>query len=605
MRSYLSKFFYILSLSKKKFFFLVILLILVSTLEALGIGLVGPFLKLAGKPEILYQYPSLSKIYDYLELSSEQEFIALIGLIIISVFIVKSLLTWLIKVYVFKISYKERAKLSARLIKLYLKAPYVFTLQKSSAYATQIIHQDTQAFAMNIFMTILNNIANIAIAFSLIILLCLTDVLAVLVVLAIILPLILFFYSLKDKIKQYGKTLVNTNEESIRVINHSTGGLKEIKVIGCQPYFENQLAQQVNKFANAGTSLMAIKLIPRFLAETVIMVSLIGYTSICLLLGVQLEELTASLGIFALASLRLMPAITNLANGINTLKSSSYRLDKIYFTIRELEQENSDQKYLIDYQIKDCINQKETIYNPHKLVFSKQISVESVSFKYPGCMDNALDNISFLIEKNKSIALIGKSGAGKTTLVDVVLGLLIPQAGDIKVDNQSIYDDLRSWQNAIGYIPQSIFLSEDTVKRNIAFGVPDNLVDQKRLKEVIEAAQLEEVIQELPSGVETIVGERGIRLSGGQRQRIGIARALYHEREILVLDEATSALDQETENLVTKAIHSLSGKKTIIIIAHRLTTVENCNHIYLIDKGQIIKSGSYQEVVFSEQLSLN
>jgi ATP-binding cassette, subfamily B, bacterial PglK len=196
--------------------------------------------------------------------------------------------------------------------------------------------------------------------------------------------------------------------------------------------------------------------------------------------------------------------------------------------------------------------------------------------------------------------LIGKSGAGKTTLVDVILGLLIPQNGDIIVDGTSIYPDLRAWQNLIGYVPQSIFLIDDTLERNIAFGVPDQLIDRQKLDKAIIAAQLEELVEQLPHGIGTMVGERGVLLSGGQRQRVGIARALYHEREILVFDEATAALDNETEGLVTEAIKSLSGIKTMIIIAHRFSTIEHCDRIYQLDKGCLVKSGSYREVILEE-----
>jgi ATP-binding cassette, subfamily B, bacterial PglK len=198
------------------------------------------------------------------------------------------------------------------------------------------------------------------------------------------------------------------------------------------------------------------------------------------------------------------------------------------------------------------------------------------------------------------IALIGKSGAGKTTLVDVILGLLQPEKGDILADGESIYQNIRSWQDLVGYIPQSIFLVDDTVERNIAFGVPNSKIDSAKLERVIKVAQLGELVEQLPNGIKTQVGERGIRLSGGQRQRIGIARALYHEREILVLDEATAALDNETESLISEAINSLAGQKTLIIIAHRLSTVKNCDRIYLLEKGRIVNSGTYQEVVMSK-----
>ena len=231
------------------------------------------------------------------------------------------------------------------------------------------------------------------------------------------------------------------------------------------------------------------------------------------------------------------------------------------------------------------------------ITFSNQIELDHITYSYENSSQLAVENISLRIKKGQSIALIGKSGSGKTTLVDIILGLLDPKAGDILVDGKSIYNNLRSWQDMVGYIPQSIFLIDDTVERNIAFGVPDRLIDTERMYQAIKAAQLEELIAQLPEGIKTQVGERGVRLSGGQRQRIGIARALYHERKILVLDEATSALDNETERLVSDAIKSLAGTKTLIIIAHRLTTVEHCDRVYLLEKGRVVESGSYREVV--------
>jgi ABC-type bacteriocin/lantibiotic exporter with double-glycine peptidase domain len=215
---------------------------------------------------------------------------------------------------------------------------------------------------------------------------------------------------------------------------------------------------------------------------------------------------------------------------------------------------------------------------------------------------DAVHTVNLTIQKGESIAIIGRSGSGKTTLVDVILGLLKPDSGDIELDGRSIYSNLPAWQNLIGYIPQSIFLTGDSIERNIAFGVPDHLIDPNKMETAIQSAQLEHLIQELPQGIKTEVGERGIRLSGGQRQRIGIARALYHSREILVLDEATSALDNETEELVTESIKSLSGSMTMIIIAHRLSTVAHCDRVYQMEKGQIIQSGSYEEVVIQGNL---
>jgi ATP-binding cassette, subfamily B, bacterial PglK len=359
------------------------------------------------------------------------------------------------------------------------------------------------------------------------------------------------------------------------------------------------------------------------------------------------QQLTTELGVFAIAAIRLMPAINQLLTGMTTLKSSTYVLDKLYSDLKTLEIIEIDQKknapfsehkfsdtesaYHLSsekeiYPVKHPLLKKFLTYssadyqvlatdsvdisNHHKpsqqstqlLPFKDCIELENITFCYPKMERNALQGINLKIRRGESIAIIGRSGSGKTTLVDVILGLLQPDAGDIKVDGQSVYNDLRAWQNMVGYIPQSIFLTGDSIERNIAFGVPDEQIDRQRMESAIHLAQLTHVIAELPKGLKTEVGERGVRLSGGQRQRIGIARALYHTRDILILDEATSALDNETEQLVTDAIQALSGTKTMIIIAHRLSTVEHCDHVYQMEKGNIVQSGTYQEVVIQGNL---
>jgi ABC-type multidrug transport system fused ATPase/permease subunit len=229
--------------------------------------------------------------------------------------------------------------------------------------------------------------------------------------------------------------------------------------------------------------------------------------------------------------------------------------------------------------------------------FVEEFTIDNVAYRYPNAPEESLKQVSLQIKRGQSIGLIGRSGAGKTTMVDVILGLLMPQSGDIRVDGVSIYEDIRAWQNLVGYVPQSIFLMDDTLEKNIAFGVPTDAIDRQRLYAAVESAQLSELVESLPDGLRTVMGERGIRLSGGQRQRVGIARALYHQREVLVLDEATAALDNETEKLVSESIKALGGAKTIIIIAHRLSTIEHCDCIYLMEKGCVVKSGTYPEVV--------
>jgi ABC-type multidrug transport system fused ATPase/permease subunit len=575
------------------------LFILVSGLETFGIGLVGPFLALANNPGLLHEHAFSKILVSHQLFDSEKHLVAILGGFIVIVFIIKSYISWRVKTYVFRFSFEQRGKLCLKLAHSYLNAPYVYHLSKSSPYIIQSISSDTNAFVNGILLSLLDTLSSLIIILSLSLLVSWSNILAVIVILAIFIPLFLLFHHLRDKIRFWGKQLSRSGESILRVVNHGFGGIKETQVIGCSSYFASQLYEHVQEYEDAGASLFEIKLLPRIIIETALIVIIVGFTSSSLLVGGNLESLIPSLGIFALASLRLMPAVTQVLNGTNSLRSNSFVLNKIYADLKDLNQVEAVQQGAappLDNRNPDSnlqvFEHRQQIAHP----FHDRIQLEGVYYQYPKADDLALNNIKLTIHKGESIALIGKSGAGKTTLVDVILGLLVPQQGDITLDGMSIYKDLRSWQNLIGYIPQFIYLMDDTIERNIAFGVPDALIDQQRLYYAIQAAQLSELILELPDGMKTRLGERGVRLSGGQRQRIGIARALYHEREILVLDEATSALDNETESLVTQSIQALSGLKTLIIIAHRLTTIEHCDRVYQLEKGSIIKSGSYQEV---------
>ena len=603
MIKYLSKVLYILPAKKNSLILLLFLFLLVSVLEFVGIGLVGPFINLASNPDIISQNPWLNWFYKQSGLEQSSKFIALVGFLIVVIFCVKSFISWRVQAYTFTFSYSQQGKLNAKLMHAYLEAPYTFHLDKSSTHIIQNIINETKNFSNAVLSTLLTSTANLTIIISLFLLLCITNFFAVTSLLVIVLPLFFLLNHFKDKIGNWGKEGSQSIEAMIRIVNHGLGGIKETRIIGCEPYFERQLAQQTQRFTNACSAFFAFKLLPRIIIETIVVAFLIGFTSLVLILRQDIQQLTGALSVFALASIRFIPALSNLTNGISILRSSSYTVNKLYFDLKALEKAETEKFSRIGTN-SGLGNQSSHTHKDHQAInFTNEIVLNTVSYRYPHSSENALNSMSLKIHKGQSVALIGKSGAGKTTLVDVILGLLIPEKGDIIVDGKSIYDNLRSWQNLIGYIPQSIFLIEDTLERNIAFGVPNHLIDRQSLDKAIKAAQLAELVEELPDGVQTFLGERGVRLSGGQRQRVGIARAIYHEREILVLDEATSALDNETEKYVTEAIKSLSGTKTMIFIAHRLTTVEHCDRIYLMEKGQIVKSGSYQEVDLEQKNS--
>ena len=279
---------------------------------------------------------------------------------------------------------------------------------------------------------------------------------------------------------------------------------------------------------------------------------------------------------FAVAAFRLLPSFNRITNFLSIILFNKPAVDAVYHDLKEIEQIEKGTNY----------NEKE---NVKRTQLKKKIEIRNVCFHYPESEQKVLDMVSFEIKKNQSVAFIGPSGAGKTTLADILLGALAPTYGEIKVDGENINENLRSWQKNLGYIPQTIYLMDDTIKNNIAFGIEESEIDQKKLEEAIEKAQLRDFIEALPEGLETEVGERGVKLSGGQRQRIGIARALYNDPDVLVLDEATSALDNDTEKAVMEAIENLSGSKTLIIIAHRLTTIQNCDIVFEVKEGKVKK----------------
>lgn len=621
MLKYLSKVWYILKGSRKSLPILLFVFVLSSFAEALGIGLIGPFLNLASNPDSLHKIPLLQWAYLQLNLETTSQFIPIVGLAIVIVFCLKSFLYFLAQKYIASFSFNQKAKLSSRLLRGYLTVPYTFYLRTNSASIINNIITETTLFTHGCMLPLLSGIANLTILFTLLLLLAQTDLRLLVLILAVLLPTFLLFYRLKARFKQWGRETVQSNRESIRIINHSLGGLKETRVIGCEAYFQRQMNQQVQIWANAATLTNTFEKLPRIIVETCLVLFVIIFISVSQLLFEQnIQELTSILAVFAVASMRLIPAVSQLIQGISQMQHKSFGVNMLYQDLKEIEQqkESLSLESLLDLtgdDLAEFMNEKK-----QTISFLKKVELKEVTYSYPGTSKPAIDRVSFSLNKGQSIALIGKSGAGKTTLVDVILGLLQPESGDIIVDGQSIYDNfnsldssswqnlisfsrLRAWQNLIGYIPQSIFLIDDTIERNIAFGVADRLIDRARVERAIKAAQLEELVEQMPEGIKTVVGERGIRLSGGQRQRIGIARALYHEREILVLDEATSALDNETEKLISEAIRSLAGTKTLIIIAHRLSTVEHCDRVYLLENGRIVKSGSYQEVVLEQAAS--
>jgi ATP-binding cassette, subfamily B, bacterial PglK len=596
MTKYIEKLLYLTKGHHKSLVAMIFTFLFISGLEVFGTGIIGPFIAIATNPDLVKSNSWLNLVYTKLNFNSEQQFLFVLGLLVIIAFYTKSFLSFHAQKSVFQFVFNLKGELSCKLMRAYMEAPYGFHLNINSSALIQNITSTTDSVCQGVIQGVLTAISNTLVVIALMALLVKTSPIALILIAMLVLVMFGLAQSMKQRLAQWGKDGWQASGEMIRILNHGLGGLKETRVIGCESYFEQQMDEQTTKYARNITLSHGYGNLPRYVIEAFMITFLVGFTLLFIKLNNDQQSLTAVLGIFGLASIRLLPASGNLVSGLNVVRSNAFAVDQLFFDLKNLEKEN----LIFDLDSKGKPDNVLSNKNSKHMSFEKQIVLDKLVFQYPNTTRKALDEISLTIHKGLSIGIIGKSGSGKTTLVDVILGLFKPQSGDIKVDGVSVYRDLRAWQNILGYVPQSIFLIDDTLERNIAFGVPDALIDRDRLKSSINMAQLSEVVEQLPNGIQTIVGERGVLLSGGQRQRVGIARVLYHEREILVFDEATAALDNETEHLVTEATKTLSGSKTIIIIAHRLSTIEHCDRIYQIEGGRIVKSGSYQEVVLGQ-----
>ncbi|MEB3249427.1 MAG: ABC transporter ATP-binding protein [Merismopediaceae bacterium] len=589
MKAFIQKFFYVVGTYRRYLLSVLFFFTLTSLIDAIGIGLIGPFINIASSPQRLAKYPLAQAIADGLNLPNLDYLIPLLGLTIVVIFLLQFLLYFIAQGYIFNFIAKLKTSLTVRLSQAYLQAPYIFHLTKNSATIGKNIAIETHSFVAQCLSPLMRVVTNGIILIVLLLLLAKTDFTFLLLILLTIVPVAIAFKYFSPRLKQWGKTSSVAQERILTILNHAFGSIKDTKIIGSENYFLDQIESQVKLQSQASSNFQFFQIIPPLIVKNSLVIFLILFVSIgTVFFAGYMKNIAGVMTVFAVAAIRLIPSLNLIIQGLGQIKNNLYTLDVLYTDLKEVET-----------QTKSLPKVALSLSESHTLSFNRELTIENLSFAYPQVEELALKEIRFKINRGESIGFIGKSGSGKTTLVDVILGLLKPQSGDILVDGISIYEDLRGWQNLIGYIPQSIFLTDETIEENIGFGIPQGQIDQARLAQVIKTAQLEDLIAQSPQGLKTPVGERGVRLSGGQRQRIGIARALYHEREILVLDEATSALDNETEQLVSDAIKALSGQKTLLIIAHRLTTLEHCDRLYVLEKGRIVRAGSYQEIVLN------
>ena len=586
MNKLLRKLLYIFNYQEKLQIATIFLFMLVgAVLETIGVGLIPPFVSLLGNPEIIEQQEILSWLYTQLGASSHQVFLLWMSLILLSVYLFKNAYLAILTYWQYRFLYQKQMSLSARLLKLYLNSPYTFHLQRNSAELVRNVTSEVPLIFAGVLIPMLILTTEIMVMGCITVLLLIAEPLSSAIA-AIFLCVSIFCLNKIIRKQMNGQGLIRQEQsgQMIKWVNQGLGGIKETKVLGREAFFLNTFAKSTQAYSKANLIVGLATQLPNLFIDTVLIASVLLIVIFSLIQGREIRSILPIVSLFAISSLLLMPSAKRIISTLTTIRYSKDSVDVVHYDLISLET-TSTQASLI----------KSNQTSSH--LFQNSIELKDIHYQYPNASKLSLLGISLSITKGQAIALVGESGSGKTTLVDVILGLLPPSQGEILVDDENILSNLTNWQSQIGYIPQSIYLCDDTIRSNIAFGVPLDQINEEQVWKSLKAAQLGELIRNLPDQLDTLVGERGIRLSGGQRQRIGIARALYHDPEVLIMDEATAALDNNTEREFMEALESMSKDKTMIMIAHRLSTVKNCEHLYLMQQGKIIGSGTYNELL--------
>lgn len=578
------KFYQLLTLEQRqKLIKLQFLVALMAFFELVGVAAIGPFMALVGDMSQLQGDNLLSKIYMESGFASPYKFLFWLGVAVLLVLCLAAIIsiytTWRLSLYAQQVG----AELSIRLYRYYMQQSWLFHASGSSSQLTNKISQECNRVTNQIIQPLMQMNAKFVLVIIISFAIFIFNPMIAFSGLAIFsLSYLLLYRSFRRMLSNNGSLTSRSNRLRFKLMNEGFGGIKDTLLLGRQADFNKRFEVASRQFGRAQGVNSGLSQAPRYVMELIAFGSVI-FLVLYLLLAYEgsVGDVLPVLSIYALAGFKLLPAFQQIYASLTKVKGNIAAFDGL----------KAD---LVASQDLSILNSGE---GKSKLYPKSIIELKGVTFKYPGKNEAALKNISLAIPVNQVVGLVGTSGSGKSTAIDVLLGLIEPQEGYLSVDGERVLGNKkRAWQNSIGFVPQNIFLADASVQENIAFGLPLEEIDEDMVRKSAEMAHLNEWLDGLPCGLETQVGERGVQLSGGQRQRIGIARALYNDAEVLVLDEATSALDGITEKLVMDAIHNFSGKKTIIMIAHRLATVRQCDTIFVFENGQVIDSGDYDEL---------
>lgn len=569
----LKKISYVLDRSQKTNLGILLVVILIGAfVELLGVSAIMPLINVAMEPDTIGEKWYFVLISQYTGITDANEMIVFLALVLIVIYILKNIYVTLMYSLQYRFVFNNQQRLSVRMMKSYMQQDYLFHVSRNVAEFQRNITSDVNGF-FTVALNALQFFAEFSVSMVLLIFLLVQDWMSTLAV-ASLLFLFMGFFTIF-----FRKVLVKIGEESRQAnvlvtkwLLQAFSGVKEIKVTNKEDFFINNYDQNYKDCARVQRQQSILTYLPRPVMETVCICSLM----IAMILKIvvaksDIASFVTTLSVFAVAAFRMLPSFNKITGYISGMMFNKPAIDAVYRDLREIEQ----------LMVKKAADQEEAV----KVTLGTAIRLDNVSFRYPESDKWLLRNASLEIGKNTSVALIGSTGAGKTTAADLILGILEPQEGSVMIDGIDIRKCMVSWHESVGYIPQTIYLMDDNIRANIAFGIPDSEIDDTVIEKALREAQLDQFVHSLPDGLDTMIGDRGVKLSGGQRQRIGIARALYRNPSVLILDEATSALDNETEKEVMEAIDGLHGTRTLIVIAHRLSTIKKCDKIYEVGNG--------------------
>jgi ABC-type multidrug transport system fused ATPase/permease subunit len=553
-------------------------------LEAAAVGLIVPFIAVLNDPGLVLSAPAGQWVLAALNIHDPQRLVVAFGSALLGAFIVKSGYLLILYYWLHRYVFGKQASLARRLMTGYLDMPYTFHLQRNSAAAikttTETIQRFTSGF-LNALLIILGELLVIAALTGLLVLVQPLATFGAVVVLGI--PTLLIYKATQSHLAEAGRIAEQSSAAVVQWTEQAISGIKDTLVMGRAAFFIERHGQQAQRLADCIRSMMLLSVVPRMIIDTFVVAAMVALPLLVLAQGQSLQATLPVLGIFGAAAMRLMPSASRIASGLTQARFHYASTEVLYEELRAIEG---------DVAPSASLDQRPPDQQGTALPFRQSLVLRHVSYTYPGKRQPAIDDVSIEIPRGHWVGFVGPTGAGKTTLIDLILGLLLPTSGMILIDGRDLRREVSGWQRKIGYVPQDIYLIDDSVRRNVAFGVPDAEIDDARIWKALHAAQLDTTVRTLPGGLDAMTGQRGERLSGGERQRLGIARALYGDPEVLIVDEATANLDPETEAAIVDTLARLRGEKTIIVIAHRFSVVKNCDCVYLMKGGRVQNSGA-------------